>query len=120
MHTRPLGSTGPQISALGLGYMGMSALYGDADRSRMKRSDQQGHRRRRGSSGGRSRGFDHETYRRRNSIERCFNRLKGFRGLATRYDKTATSYEPAVCLAWFLLRARLLRPRTPKPAHQVS
>ncbi len=33
MHTRPLDSIGPQISALGLGYMGMSALYGDADRS---------------------------------------------------------------------------------------
>ncbi|MER5182176.1 aldo/keto reductase [Streptomyces sp. NPDC002896] len=33
MQTRTLGSTGPRTSALGLGCMGMSALYGDADRA---------------------------------------------------------------------------------------
>ncbi|MFE6691502.1 aldo/keto reductase [Streptomyces sp. NPDC057743] len=33
MQTRTLGTAGPQTSALGLGCMGMSALYGDADRA---------------------------------------------------------------------------------------
>ncbi|MBA6433071.1 transposase [Streptomyces sp. GMR22] len=71
-----------------------------------EKTDQQRHRLGRGRHGGRPPEFDRETYRRRNTVERCFNRLKGFCGLATRYNKTAVSYEAAVTLASFLLWAR--------------
>lgn len=61
-------------------------------------ADQQGHRKRRGSRGGRPVGYDREDYRNRNVIERGFCRLKQWRGLATRYDKHATNYRAAVVL----------------------
>lgn len=77
-----------------------------------EKRDQQRHRHNRGRRGGRPPGFDRDIYRRRNVVERCFNRLKGFRGIATRYEKTATSYEAAVTLASFLLWARSVRRRT--------
>jgi transposase len=38
-------------------------------------------------------------YRDRNAIERMFCRLKDFRRIATRYDKNATNFLAAVCLA---------------------
>lgn len=55
-------------------------------------ADQQGHRLRRGSRGGRPPAFDREAYKQRNTVERCINRLKQWRGNATRYEKTATVY----------------------------
>ncbi|MGW1880341.1 transposase [Streptomyces sp. NPDC001975] len=69
-------------------------------------TDQRRHRHNRGRPGGRPPAFDRQLYHRRNIIERCFNRLKGFRDIATRYEKTATSYEAAVTLASLPLRAR--------------
>jgi transposase len=49
--------------------------------------------------------FDKQLYKRRNVVERCFNRLKQWRGIATRYDKTAESYQAAVTLASLLMWA---------------
>jgi transposase len=43
--------------------------------------------------------LDRELYRLRNQIERLNNRLKQFRAVATRYDKTAASYLAFVQLA---------------------
>ncbi|MFE4869862.1 IS5 family transposase [Streptomyces sp. NPDC056682] len=53
-----------------------------------ERADQVRNRARRGSRGGRPPRFDKDLYKQRNVVERCFNRLKQWRGIATRYDKT--------------------------------
>ena len=42
--------------------------------------------------------FDDELYRLRNVIERTFCRLKDFRAIATRYDKTARNFLAGLCL----------------------
>lgn len=45
------------------------------------------------------RAYDKETYKERNLVERFFNKIKNCRRVATRYDKTATSFLAIVCLA---------------------
>ena len=45
-------------------------------------------------------------YRERNLIERFFNKLKHFRRVATRYDKTARNFLAAVLLAATRIWAR--------------
>ncbi|MFE7978145.1 IS5 family transposase [Streptomyces shenzhenensis] len=66
-------------------------------------ADQRGHRLRRGSRGGRPPAFDRETYKQRNTVERCINRLKQWRGIATRYEKTATIYLAGLHVAGIFL-----------------
>ncbi|WP_411977398.1 IS5 family transposase [Streptomyces decoyicus] len=66
-------------------------------------ADQRGHRLRRGSRGGRPPTFDRETYKQRNTVERCINRLKQWRGIATRYEKTATIYLAGLHIAGIFL-----------------
>lgn len=60
-----------------------------------ERSDQVRNRARRGSGGGRPPVFDKQVYEHRNVVERCLGRLKQWRGIATRYDKTA-QYHPVL------------------------
>ncbi|WP_443093782.1 transposase [Nocardia uniformis] len=64
-----------------------------------ERRDQIANRKRKGSVGGRAPGFDAETYKRRNVIERAFNKVKHWRAVATRYDKLAVTYRAGFVLA---------------------
>ncbi|WP_443056484.1 IS5 family transposase [Streptomyces sp. MUM 178J] len=66
-------------------------------------ADQRGHRLRRGSPGGRPPALDREAYKQRNTVERCINRLKQWRGVATRYEKTATIYLAGLHIAGIFL-----------------
>lgn len=61
-----------------------------------ERSDQQA---RRATRPGRPLAFDKTIYARRNVVERCINRLKQWRGLATRYEKRAVNYRAMVVIA---------------------
>ncbi|MFC4472429.1 IS5 family transposase [Streptomyces xiangluensis] len=69
-------------------------------------ADQIRHRLRRGRSGGRPPSFDAEAYKLRNTVERCINRLKQWRGLAMRTDKLAIAYQAALHLAAILTWTR--------------
>jgi transposase len=68
-----------------------------------QRSDQIAARLNRGRAGGRPPNFDIDKYKCRNVVERCFNRLKQWRGIATRYDKTARNYRAGILLAAIVL-----------------
>jgi transposase len=65
-----------------------------------ERSDQ---RARRAKRSGRPLAFDQTIYARRNVVERMINRLKQWRGLATRYEKRAVNYRAMLVLASVVL-----------------
>jgi transposase len=71
-----------------------------------ERSDQVARRAGKGSHGGRPPDFDAELYRQRNVVERCFNRLKQWRALATRYAKRAALYRSSLLLIAALIWLR--------------
>lgn len=47
--------------------------------------------------------FDKSLYRERNWVERCFNRLKQYRRIATRYEKKAENYLAMLTLASIMM-----------------
>jgi transposase len=71
-----------------------------------ERHDQTARRQAKGSRGGRPPDFDPDLYRHRNVVERCFNRLKQFRDLATRYAKRAAYYQAELTIAAIILWLR--------------
>ncbi len=54
--------------------------------------DQAANHKKKGRKGGRPVSHDAELYKDRNTVERLINKMKAWRGIATRYDKTPTSY----------------------------
>lgn len=63
------------------------------------KEDQKANRRKRGSSGGRPPAFDAERYTERNTVERCVNKLRQFRAVATRFDKRERVYQGTIDVA---------------------
>lgn len=77
-----------------------------------EKTDQAANRRKRGSMGGRPISHDAELYRERNTVERLINKMKAWRGVATRYDKTPGSYLAGLQLRGSVIWIRSLRPTT--------
>ncbi|TMR09474.1 hypothetical protein ETD86_43440 [Nonomuraea turkmeniaca] len=57
------------------------------------KKDQQANRNRLGSRGGRPPAFDRDRYKERNTVERCVNKLRQHRAVATCYDKRERIYQ---------------------------
>ncbi|KUN35970.1 transposase [Streptomyces olivochromogenes] len=68
-----------------------------------EKKDQTANRKKKGARGGRPVSLDADLYKERNTVARLINKLKAWRGVATRYDKTPDSY-----LAGLHLRASMI------------
>ena len=81
-------------------------------------ADQAANRKKRGRDGGRPVAHDAEQYKERNTVERCINKIRAWRGLATRYDKTPASYVAGLQLRGSIIWMRSLNlgPRSRRPA----
>jgi transposase len=73
-------------------------------------ADQASNRKKKGSRGGPPGRSRSGAVQGRNTVERCINKIKEWRGLATRYDKTATSYLAGLHLRGAVIWIRTLRP----------
>ena len=102
---RPVGRTRTRPNMV----LGDKAYSSAANRAYLRRrhiqavipvkEDQKDHRRARGRRGGRPPAFDPHHYKERNTVERCFSKLKQFRAVATRFDKRKLIYQGTVDVA---------------------
>lgn len=77
-----------------------------------EKKGQAAHRKNRGRSGGRPVAHDKDLYKDRNTVERVINKLKAWRGIATRYDKTPESYDAGIHLRASMIWINDLIPTT--------
>jgi transposase len=77
-----------------------------------EKKDQAANRKKLGSKGGRPVSHDTGLYKERNTVERCINRLRNWRGVATRYDKKPESYEAGLHLCGAVLWLRSIAPQS--------
>lgn len=71
-----------------------------------EKADYRARRLAKGARGGRPPAFEKDQYKTRNVVERCFNRLKQFRDLATRYAKRAAYWRSELIIAAAILWLR--------------
>lgn len=71
-----------------------------------EKADQAANRIKKGWGGGRPVSHDAELYKYRNTVERCINRLRNWRGIATRYDNTPERYLAGLHLCGTMLWLR--------------
>lgn len=76
------------------------------------KKDQRANRKKKGSKGGRPVTYDRRRYKQRNVVERCFQRVKTWHGLATRYDKSPESYEAGLHLRGSIMWLKTITPAT--------
>nr|BFE79380.1 hypothetical protein GCM10020093_019810 [Planobispora longispora] len=77
-----------------------------------EKKDQAANRRKKGSRGGRPVGYASDLYKERNTVEWCFQKIKTWRCLATRYDKASESYEAGLYLRGSVMWLKLLTSTT--------
>lgn len=76
------------------------------------KADQQANRKKKGSKGGRPISYDTKRYQQRDTVERCFQKVKTWRGLATRYDKSPESYQAGLYLRGSIMWLKTLTSAT--------